>query len=186
MNIPTLVLPTYEDWWDACPYGLWLCAGGREVLFNRGYHPILERTEKGPPKAANPGEWIKWEKHDEFFFNDWSAPWNARGKVRVETMRKLAAVLRDWGLPELPRMSRRRRREPLGLVSYSDFMRQPIPRLSNPWKDVLKDEMEKAMGPDPTKTGIFSDHRCSWCRDGELPCRQGQPTNCDYPRARND
>jgi len=46
--------------------------------------------------------------------------------------------------------------------------------------------MEKAMGPDHSKTGIFVYHRCAYCDDGRLPCRQGAPNRCDNPRARND
>lgn len=40
--------------------------------------------------------------------------------------------------------------------------------------------------PDPTKQGIFTDHRCWMCQDGNLKCAQGNPRNCEYPRARND
>ena len=46
--------------------------------------------------------------------------------------------------------------------------------------------MEKAMGPDHSKSGIFVYHRCAYCDDGRLPCRQGAPNRCDNPRARND
>lgn len=45
---------------------------------------------------------------------------------------------------------------------------------------------EKLMGPDRTKEGIFQDHNCWKCRDGQLPCVAGHPRNCEYPRARND
>lgn len=40
--------------------------------------------------------------------------------------------------------------------------------------------------PDPTKVGIFRDHRCWKCDDGARPCVAGVPTRCEYPRARND
>jgi hypothetical protein len=40
--------------------------------------------------------------------------------------------------------------------------------------------------PDHTKTGIFVYNRCSFCRDGELPCRKGAYHRCDNPVARND
>ncbi len=45
---------------------------------------------------------------------------------------------------------------------------------------------EKMMGPDHSRTGIFVYHNCAYCRDGELPCKQGAPNRCDNPRARND
>ena len=40
--------------------------------------------------------------------------------------------------------------------------------------------------PDPTKTGIFRDHNCYRCKDGERPCVQGSPNRCEFPHARND
>ena len=40
--------------------------------------------------------------------------------------------------------------------------------------------------PDPSKPGIFRNHSCWACKDGEKPCRQGAPNRCEYPRARND
>lgn len=42
--------------------------------------------------------------------------------------------------------------------------------------------------PDPTKEGIFRDHRCWKCNDGEKPCvrKGGHSHLCEYPHARND
>lgn len=40
--------------------------------------------------------------------------------------------------------------------------------------------------PDHSRTGIFVYHNCSYCRSGELPCKQGHPNRCEYPHARND
>jgi len=34
------------------PYGRWVCADGREVIFNREYWPILQRYPGEPVKAA--------------------------------------------------------------------------------------------------------------------------------------
>lgn len=39
---------------------------------------------------------------------------------------------------------------------------------------------------DPTKAGIFRDHRCWKCNDGKKPCAEGSPNLCGYPHARND
>ena len=36
------------------------------------------------------------------------------------------------------------------------------------------------------KSGIFRDHSCWKCNDGEKPCVNGTVNRCDYPRARND
>lgn len=45
--------------------------------------------------------------------------------------------------------------------------------------------------PDPrdddyTRKGVFASHNCSYCQDGKLPCRQGNPRQCEYLHARND
>jgi hypothetical protein len=36
------------------------------------------------------------------------------------------------------------------------------------------------------KSGIFRDHRCWKCNDGEKPCVEGAVNRCGYPKARND
>jgi hypothetical protein len=33
---------------------------------------------------------------------------------------------------------------------------------------------------------IFRDHNCSRCKSGEKPCVRGNPSQCDWPHARND
>lgn len=40
--------------------------------------------------------------------------------------------------------------------------------------------------PDPTREGIFRDHNCWKCGDGERPCPAGNPGACEFPHARND
>jgi len=40
--------------------------------------------------------------------------------------------------------------------------------------------------PDPTKEGVFRDHNCWKCKDGALPCTNGNPRNCENLHARND
>jgi len=40
--------------------------------------------------------------------------------------------------------------------------------------------------PDPSRSGIFRDHNCSYCKNGEKPCVQGNPLQCEFPMARND
>jgi hypothetical protein len=36
------------------------------------------------------------------------------------------------------------------------------------------------------RRGIFRDHTCYRCKDGERPCVRGNPGNCSFPHARND
>lgn len=40
--------------------------------------------------------------------------------------------------------------------------------------------------PDYSRPGIFALHNCWKCNDGKRPCVNGNPAQCDYPRARND
>ena len=51
------------------PYGMWTCADGREVLFNRFYEPIWQRYKGAPAERADPTEWVKFIKQS-FFYND--------------------------------------------------------------------------------------------------------------------
>ena len=46
---------------------------------------------------------------------------------------------------------------------------------------------EKAMAPRENPLHPkFSEHNCAYCASGEKPCKQGNPSNCEYPHARND
>jgi hypothetical protein len=46
---------------------------------------------------------------------------------------------------------------------------------------------EEAMAPRQNPAHpMFRDHNCSRCSDGEKPCKNGDPSRCDYPHARND
>lgn len=48
-------------------------------------------------------------------------------------------------------------------------------------------EMEEAMGPRENPTHpMFRDHNCAYCNDGEKPCKQHNPSQCEFPHARND
>jgi hypothetical protein len=58
-------------------------------------------------------------------------------------------------------------------------------------KQIEKDEaaraMEKAMGPRKNPLHPkFRYHNCAYCGSGERPCKQGNPSQCEYPHARND
>ena len=53
-------------------------------------------------------------------------------------------------------------------------------------KTELERHMEKAMGPDNSKQGLFVYHHCPVCQSGKYPCKQGGSLQCDNPIARND
>ena len=83
--------------WVYMPYGKWTCADGREVLFNRFYEPLWQRTVDGTITRADPNEWVTWEQ-EGWFYNDGTPDKHA---TAVE-------VLDKWGLPR-PRYMRSRR-----------------------------------------------------------------------------
>jgi hypothetical protein len=84
------------EWRNRLPYGMWKCGDGREVVFNRGYVPILERYPDEPAIAANPNEWIDWiEQH--FYWDDYADP-----RRNAETLERINELLLDWGMPALP------------------------------------------------------------------------------------
>jgi hypothetical protein len=78
------------------PYGLWTCADGREVLFNRAYEPIWERIHNGPATAADPMERVAWVKQ-EWFYKEPYAPWRNK-----EARAECEAILAAWGVGVTP------------------------------------------------------------------------------------
>ena len=70
------------------PYGQWVCAEGRIVIFNRRYSPLWERLSNGVVQRANPHEWVKWV----------SQSWFDLGSARYErdARERLRKVLRDF------------------------------------------------------------------------------------------
>jgi hypothetical protein len=70
------------------PYGQWVCADGRVVVFNRNYSPIWERLPDGVVQRADPREWVRWVKQS----------WFDLGSARYErtARERLRKVLRDF------------------------------------------------------------------------------------------
>jgi hypothetical protein len=81
---------------ERLPYGIWTCADGREVLFNRRYRPLWERRPGTSATAANPDEWVSW-KTQSWFFNDGNLPWNKHDDGR-RSLARCKQVLREWGV----------------------------------------------------------------------------------------
>jgi hypothetical protein len=77
------------------PYGKWTCADGREVLFNRDYCPIWERSTTGIGMAIAPDADVRYT-HSEHYYDDRSAPYYGND----ETLKNCLAVLKEWGVDE--------------------------------------------------------------------------------------
>jgi hypothetical protein len=72
------------------PYGVWTCESGREVLFNRGYRPIWQRSgEVSQPADYN--EWVADIVKQEWFFHDSNPPWRSAATLRI-----CLSVLKDF------------------------------------------------------------------------------------------
>jgi hypothetical protein len=116
---------SHGEWHDRLPYGKWVCADGREVLFNRSYWPILERRPGEPAKPARSGEWVPWvEQH--FFWDDYTHP----GR-RPETLSSVNRILTDWGFPTLPPPPKPRPSS--GKLICAWELPDEIPPRINPW-----------------------------------------------------
>lgn len=133
-----LIVKTRVEYKQLCPYGIWTCDDGREVLFNRDYCPVLERKDDGPARPANMGAWINWKKQS-WFFNDGNPPW--RGKGKEDTLARINAVLKEWGVPQLPKVPRRLGTRNNQIIFHSaEFARQFTPP-TNPWDAILGDDL---------------------------------------------
>jgi hypothetical protein len=73
------------------PYGMWRCADGRELLYNRFYEPIWQRTG-GTVTAADPKEHVLSIIHRSWFYEDRTVDKRSAG----------LAALAAWGLPAEP------------------------------------------------------------------------------------
>ena len=76
------------------PYGLWRCADGREVLFDRSYCPIYSRRPGERAELADPDEFVPDIVKEQHFWVD--------GRQQPErshaTRRKLDKILKSWGV----------------------------------------------------------------------------------------
>ena len=54
------------------------------------------------------------------------------------------------------------------------------------FETALRTQRVDPRDPDPSRPGIFADHNCWKCKDGQKPCASGNPRGCEYPHARND
>jgi hypothetical protein len=73
------------------PYGIWRCADGREVLFDRDYAPICSRYPGETPKLSNPREWVHWIDQ-VWLYND-AVP-------EREKLKRARAKLDEWEMLE--------------------------------------------------------------------------------------
>lgn len=73
------------------PYGVWTCADGREVLFDRDYTPICQRTPPGPASPADPEERVRHISSHHFYVDG-----TPERRKRAAAM----AVLAEWDFVE--------------------------------------------------------------------------------------
>jgi hypothetical protein len=131
-----------ETWIQLCPYGMWTCLDGRQVLHNRYYWPILERAAPDAPTlVARSGEWVDGIAKEEWFF-DWP-PWKRYDyqaqKRAAASLSRVNAILADWGLPPLVRPPRAPRPSGKQTLCTPFKWAAPgsIPKRPHPWAAIL-------------------------------------------------
>ncbi len=93
----------YGRWALSTPYGIWQCAGGREVIFSRSYNPLWERRPGGLARRVDPTEWIYDIETTTYLFDD--------GTPAAQVRAAIAELMRAWGVTpvtdhELDRLAR--------------------------------------------------------------------------------
>lgn len=91
-----LVIANFKPMRLHLPYGKWKCADGREVLFNRDYCPIWERSPDGVVTPIEPDVYVDHED-SEFYFNDGTAPYYDNNSA---TVKECLSILNDWGVAD--------------------------------------------------------------------------------------
>jgi hypothetical protein len=124
----------FEKWRWWAPYGMWTCADGRRVLFNRDYVPIYERRPGKLGRIADHDEYVPWVRQEWFYdggnspVNWFSVPLSAWKPV----VRRINSLLVDWALPTLRPRPPKRSSSPRTrrLWEEREFARQhPLPQL---------------------------------------------------------
>lgn len=77
---------------DRSPYGVWLTADGRELLFDRRYRPLLERQPGRPATAADPLEWVAAIVEERWLYSDADSPKSAAPGAAAARRRCAAAL----------------------------------------------------------------------------------------------
>ncbi len=80
-----------EHW---LPYGMWTCADGREVLFNRRYAPIWSRRPGQYAQQIACWEFVDWITQCWLFDDSVLPPWDDRADPEVRA--RVHRALRDF------------------------------------------------------------------------------------------
>jgi len=81
----------YRMW---LPYGKWICSDEREVLFNREYEPIWERSVNNlQTLRSDPNEHIQNIVEEHFYYDDGCPP-----HVNKQTLQTCLCALDDFGV----------------------------------------------------------------------------------------
>jgi hypothetical protein len=116
----TLPIPqtAYQFWRHFCPYGIWECDSGEQIIFAENYLPIARRRPNQPAEFVDQFYWVKWREQN--YFHDLEEyPHNWR-----KTMRRINKTLMSWGLPPYPERPRRHR----GYIKPREWAGRSMPR----------------------------------------------------------
>jgi hypothetical protein len=103
----------FEVWRHWCPYGMWTCADGRRVLFNRSYLPVFERRVGELGRAADHTEWVEGIVKTEHFGSSPVSWFSVPASEWKPVVERINRRLVRWGLPALrPRPRHKRASSP--------------------------------------------------------------------------
>jgi hypothetical protein len=103
----------FERWRFWCPYGVWTCADGRQVLFNRDYLPIFERQPGELGRVADHAEWVAEIVATKHFFDGGNSPvsqFSVPARQWRPVVERINLLLVSWALPTARRRSASTRR----------------------------------------------------------------------------
>jgi hypothetical protein len=78
------------------PYGKWICVDGTEVLYNRDYAPIWQKSPKGNVTKIDADTWVEHIDHSKHYYDDRTAPYYGN----KQTFELCLRVLDEWGVKD--------------------------------------------------------------------------------------
>jgi hypothetical protein len=94
-----------STWRDVLPYGRWLCADGTQVLFDRRYCGLWQRSPAGVTIPAK-NLWLENVEAEFWFFNDDCTPWHNNFIPGFDALTRCVRALFDFGITIEPSKTR--------------------------------------------------------------------------------
>ena len=111
--------------------------------------------------------------------------WNDKTSLSIlaDGVRRVRRALQTWNSPTNMDL------EALALAVKARVVELEKSNVDN--KNRIQELLEELASPDPrgpdhSRIGMFVLHNCARCDSGKMPCVSGNPSQCEYPHARNE